>query len=81
LSTKGIHQIQEEYQGLGFDTYTEEVDGYMYAYKNQGLYLSNKFPWSGVKYYQTQLDIFDIHYPDYPTNKFLNFLYRIPRRW
>jgi len=78
---KNIAEIPKEFQGLGFDTYLEEIHGYIHAYKNQGLFLGHNFPFKGVEFYQWQLGVYGISHPTYPQSKILNFIYRIPRRF
>ena len=73
------HSLPEEYQGLGFDTYLEEIYGYVHAYKNQGLFSGHQLCLSGINYYQGQLSLFGINYPIYPTT--FEFIYKIPRLW
>ncbi|WP_373728919.1 RHS repeat-associated core domain-containing protein [Bacteroides heparinolyticus] len=78
-----IHQVPEELKGLPYETYLEEIDGYLYAYKNQGLFSSllskNSYPFQGIEYYQTQLRYVDVPYLEYP--KIFRWLYKIPRKW
>lgn len=76
-SGRGIAQIPQEFQGFGYDTFLEEVNGYVSAYKQQGLFSGHRFPFRGVNYYQTILDGFGVRYPSYPKS----FIYRIPRRY
>jgi len=76
---KSIAQLPEDLRGLGIDTYLEEINGYVYAYKRQGLYLGNKLPWQGVEFYQSQLSLFGVNYSSYP--KRFQFIYKIPRKW
>jgi hypothetical protein len=78
-SGKSIAQIPEDLQGLGLDTYLEEINGYVYAYKRQGLYLGNKLPWKGIEFYQGQLSLFGVNYSSYP--KKYQFIYKTPRKW
>ena len=72
-------QIPKDLQGLGLDTYPEEINGYVYAYKRQGLYLGNTLPWQGIEFYQSQLSLFGVNYSSYP--KRFQFIYKIPRKW
>ncbi len=78
-----IHEVPEEFQGLPIETYLEEIDGYIYAYKNQGLFFSvfskESLPFQGIEYYQSQLRLLGIPYPEYP--KYFGWLYKIPRKW
>ena len=78
-----IHEVPEELKGLPCETYLEEIDGYIYAYKNQGLFSSlfsgNRFPFQGIEYYQTQLRWVDVPYMEYP--KTFGWFYKIPRKW
>ena len=78
-----IHEVPEELKGLPYETYLEEIDGYIYAYKNQGLFSSlfsgNRFPFQGIEYYQTQLRLVDVPYMEYP--KTFSWFYKIPRKW
>jgi hypothetical protein len=76
-----VSNLPTEYQGLGMNTCLEEINGYIYAYKNEGLYRNSTFPWNGIEYYQTWLSAYEISYPTYTTNRFLNTIYRIPRLW
>ncbi|MFM7859153.1 MAG: hypothetical protein ACKO96_46330 [Flammeovirgaceae bacterium] len=76
-SGRGIAQIPQEFQGFGYDTFLEEVNGYVSAYKQQGLFFGHRVPFGGVNYYQTILDGFGVQYPTYPKS----FIYRIPRRY
>ena len=70
-------KVPGEFQGLGFDIFPEEIQGYIYAYKNQGLFLGNRLPFSGMEYYQSQLRFIDIPFRSYPKS----WIYKIPRRW
>jgi RHS repeat-associated protein len=82
LMTGRDAKLPNELQGLGMDTYLEEVEGYMYTYRNQGLFRDTKIPWSGVDFYRTVLtDFNEIPSPTYPKSEFLKFIYRIPRLW
>ena len=74
-----IAELPEEFQGIGMDYFLEEIYGYIYSYKNQGLYLGNSLPFYGVAYYQSQLKGFGISYPIYPTK--FKWIYKIPRKW
>ena len=76
-----IAQLPDGFQGFGMDTYLEEINGYIYAYRNQGLYPNSKIPWHGVGYYQMQLKWSFINYPTYSQNSLFNFIYRFPRKW
>ena len=73
--------LPKELQGLKMDTYLEEIHGYTYAYKNQGLYRDTHFSWDGVRQYQMPLGWSDFPYPNYPSSRFLNYIYRIKRLW
>ena len=79
VKTGNTAQLPEDLQGLGFDTYPEEINGYVYAFKKQGLYLGNKLPWQGVELYQSQLSVFGVNYATYP--KRFQFIYKSPRKW
>ncbi|WP_065220640.1 MULTISPECIES: hypothetical protein [Butyricimonas] len=59
--------------------YLEEINGYLYAYKNRGLYGrgSKNIPWQGINHYKFQLELFDVKTPNYPKS----FIYKISRRW
>jgi len=74
-----IKKLPSDLQGLGMDTYLEEIYGYVYAYKRQGLFSGHNSPFNGVKFYQFQLDMFGVSYPTYP--KYFSWIYKIPRRW
>ncbi len=74
-----LETIPEDFRGLGFDTYMEEIHGYIYEFKNQGLYSGHNIPFKGVEFYQQQLRFFDISYPTYPQK--WQWIYKIPRRW
>ena len=78
-SGKGWAQLPKEYQGLGIGSYLEEINGYNYAYKNQGLFRGHNLPLQGVEMYTQTLKLFDIPYKSYP--KHLKWVYKIPRRW
>ena len=73
-----IKQLPKDIQGLGMDYFLEEIDGYMYAFKNQGLYPKSQYLLGGVKLYQEMLKSYEILTPQYPS---LNWFYKIPRRW
>jgi RHS repeat-associated protein len=70
-------KVPEEFQGLKFDIYPEEISGYIHAYKNQGLFSGHNFPFKGIEHYQRQLRLFDIPFRTYPKS----WIYKIPRRW
>lgn len=78
-SGKGWAQLPKEYQGLGIGSYLEEINGYNYAYKNQGLFRGHNLPLQGVEMYTQTLKLFDIPYKSYP--KHLKWVYKIPRKW
>ncbi len=79
LNGIALEQVSDELKGLGINTYLEEIHGYTHMFKNQGLYYGHNLPLDGVKFYQSQLSIFNVSFPSYP-NKF-NWIYKIPRRW
>ena len=72
-------ELPESLQGLGMDTYLEEIYGYIYAYKNQGLFRNNNFPFNGVDYYQKQLALHNVSSPVYPSR--FTWIYKIHRLW
>lgn len=78
-----IHEIPDEFKGLAYETYLEEIHGYIHEFKNQGLVSYsprlNKSPFQGIEYYQTQLRWINVSYPEYP--KLFDWIYKIPRRW
>ena len=74
-----LYELPDDLQGIGIDYYLEEIYGYIYAYKRQGLFMGNKIHFSGVEYYQSQLDILDVSYPTYPSR--YSWIYKLPRRW
>ncbi len=74
-----MKKLPEEFQGLGSNTYLEEIYGYIHAYKNQGLFIGSKLPLKGIKFYQLQLDMYEISYPTYPNH--FKWIYKIPRKW
>ena len=73
-----IKQLPDDVKGLGMDLYLEEIDGYISAFKNQGLFPRSNFPFKGVDLYKNLLSPFGISTPSYPQK---NWLYKIPRRW
>ncbi len=79
----GIHEVSEELKGMPYETYLEEIDGYIHVFKNQGLISYStktiKYPFQGIEYYQTLLKLAGSSYSDYPS-KYI-WLYKIPRRW
>ncbi len=81
---KPIKQVPNEMRGLNMEYFVEETYGYLYAFKNQGLYPNHNFPFQGVEFYQTALYRWEfqlgisINYATYPKSK---FFYSIPRRW
>jgi len=74
-----LEKLPSDLQGLGMDTYLEEIHGYVYAYKRQGLFSGHNVPFSGVGFYQSQLSMFGVSYPTYPSH--FSWIYKIPRRW
>jgi RHS repeat-associated protein len=74
-----IEELPSDLQGLGMDTYVEEIHGYVHAYKRQGLFYGHNMPFSGVEFYQSQLDVFGVPYPTYPSR--FSWIYKIHRRW
>ena len=70
-------KVPKEFQGLGFDIFPEEIQGYIHAYKNQGLFLGHNLPFQGIKYYQIHLNLFGIPFSTYTKS----WIYKIPRRW
>ena len=77
---KLLEQLPPDFQGLGNDYYLEEIYGYIHAYKNQGLFIGcNEKMLSGVSFYQTQLELYGLSYPMYPSR--YSWFYKIPRRW
>jgi hypothetical protein len=74
-----IEKLPNDLQGLGMDTYLEEIHGYVHAYKRQGLFSGHNMPFSGVEFYQSQLSMFGVSYPTYPSR--FSWIYKVPRRW
>ena len=74
-----IEKLPSDLQGLGMDTYLEEIHGYVHAYKRQGLFSGHNMPFSGVEFYQSQLGMFGVPYPTYPSR--FSWIYKVPRRW
>jgi hypothetical protein len=74
-----IEKIPSDLQGLGMDAYLEEIHGYVHAYKRQGLFSGHNMPFSGVEFYQSQLSMFGVPYPTYPSR--FSWIYKVPRRW
>lgn len=74
-----IEKLPGDLQGLGMDTYLEEIHGYVHAYKKQGLFSGHNMPFSGVEFYQSQLGMFDVPYPIYPSR--FSWIYKVSRRW
>jgi RHS repeat-associated protein len=79
IANGSFHNVPSDVQGLGIDNTLEEVYGYVYAYKNQGLYNSNLIYWSGISNYQSELGMFGVSYPNYPSS--FQWIYKIPRLW
>lgn len=80
-SGRGIAQLPSEFKGLGGDLFLEEINGYIYAYKNQGLYRNcSDFLFTGIYFYQSFLDRIGMtNIPTYPQR--FRFIYKIPRLW
>jgi hypothetical protein len=74
-----IKKLPNDLQGLGMDTYLEEIHGYIHAYRRQGLFSGHNFPFSGVEFYQNQLSWFGVSYPTYPSC--FSWIYKIKRLW
>ena len=76
-----IHEVPEELKGLPYETYLEEIDGYIYAYKQQGLFApffsKSDFPFQGIEFYQTVLKLADVPCAEFPSN--YKWLYKIPQ--
>ncbi|HSV88237.1 MAG TPA: hypothetical protein VLH61_06310 [Bacteroidales bacterium] len=74
-----IEKLPSDLRGLGMDTYLEEIHGYVHAYKRQGLFSGHNMPFNGVRFYQSQLSMFGVPYPTYPSR--FSWIYKVPRRW
>lgn len=79
LNGLSIEKLPSDLQGLGMDKYLEEIYGYVYAYKKQGLFPGHSMPFDGVNIYQRELDMFGVPYPTYPSR--FSWIYKVPRRW
>ncbi|WP_132434068.1 hypothetical protein [Natronoflexus pectinivorans] len=49
------------------------------AYKRQGLFSVHNMPFNGVSFYQSQLSLFGVPHPTYPSR--FSWIYKVPRRW
>jgi RHS repeat-associated protein len=74
-----IEKLPSDLRGLGMDTYLEEIHGYVHAYKRQGLFSGHNMPFNGIRFYQSQLSMFGVTYPTYPSR--FSWIYKVPRRW
>ena len=72
-------KLPSDLQGLGMDTYLEEIHGYVYAYKRQGLFSGHNIPFKGVEFYQSQIGMCGVTYPTYPSR--FSWIYKVPRKW
>lgn len=58
----------------------EEIDGYNFAYKQQGLFLGHTIPFNtSIKRFTDELSVFEVPYKSYP--QYFKWIYKIPRRW
>lgn len=57
----------------------EEINGYNYAYKRQGLFSGHHIPFSGIDRYTQEMNVFGYAYKSFP--KHFRWIYYIPRRW
>ena len=74
-----LEKLPNDLQGLGMDSFLEEIDGYCYVYKQQGLFNKHNIPLNGIQYYQSNLNMNGMLYPTYP--KRFSWIYKIARRW
>jgi hypothetical protein len=79
LNGLSLEKLPQDLQGFGMDTYLEEIHGYVHMYRNQGLFIGHNMPMKGVNFYQSQLNLFSVSYPTYPSR--FQWIYQIPRRW
>lgn len=57
-----------------------EIDGYNFAYKQQGLFLGHTIPFNtSIKRFTDELSVFEVPYKSYP--QYFKWIYKIPRRW
>jgi hypothetical protein len=63
-----------------YKVYPEEREGFIYQYKNKGLYPNTtKHSMSSISFYQN--GIFGLDFSQYYLPKWWHFIYKIPRRW
>ncbi|MCF6332160.1 MAG: hypothetical protein L3J11_02660, partial [Draconibacterium sp.] len=80
LNGISLEKLPSDLQGLGMDTYLEEIHGYTHMFKQQGLFSGHNLPiMKSAQLYQFQLRMIGASYPTFP--KRIQWLYKIPRRW
>ena len=87
VKTGQVAQLPTDFRGLGCDMYLEEINGYIYAYKKQGLYghCNKALIFGGIEHYQRGLSMLNLGssnpmtIPSYPQR--FKFMYKMPRKW